>query len=207
MNRIPTGYQKADTPRTDYHIAVSTAEKPGPLLISGGGTDPQPDFPAEFALEKTYTVGLDPFTLEDAETGAQFRASVAPLEVSGVLLSQMVALPTAPVNQTIGTFLGIYSILSVIAIISGALVTRWLVTLTFRSLGQVGDDGDGDRRRRLQPAHDRHRTADDRGRPTQDGDQHDARAPRLRALAARRVGAADASVHRRRQPCSCALPW
>ena len=137
VNQIPTAYEKADTPRTDYHIAVYAAEKPGPLLISGGGTDPQPDFPAEFALEKTYTVGLEPFTLEDAETGAQFRASVAPLEVSGVLLSQMVALPTAPVNQTIGTFLGIYSILSVIAIISGALVTRWLVTLTFRSLGQV----------------------------------------------------------------------
>ena len=138
VNQIPTAYEKADTPRTDYHIAVYAAEKPGPLLISGGGTDPQPDFPAEFALEKTYTVGLDPFTLEDAETGAQFRASVAPLEVSGVLLSRRWSrCPLAPVNQTIGTFLGIYSILAVITIISGALVTRWLVTLTFRSLGQV----------------------------------------------------------------------
>ncbi|GAA3213271.1 HAMP domain-containing sensor histidine kinase [Microbacterium terregens] len=137
VNGVPQVSDKSDPPRTDYHVALYAAEPPGVLLISGGGGTPTPDFPAEFALEKTLIVGIDTFALEDAETGAQFRASVAPLEVNGSLLTQMVALPTAPVNQAIATFLGIYSILSVIAIISGALLTRWLVTLTFRSLGQV----------------------------------------------------------------------
>ena len=137
VNGVPQVSDKSDPPRTDYHVALYAAEPPGVLLISGGGGAPTPDFPAEFALEKTLIVGIDTFALEDAETGAQFRASVAPLEVNGSLLTQMVALPTAPVNQAIATFLGIYSILSVIAIISGALLTRWLVTLTFRSLGQV----------------------------------------------------------------------
>ncbi|MCR2762520.1 HAMP domain-containing histidine kinase [Microbacterium sp. zg.B48] len=136
-NGVAEVADKSDPPRTDYHVALYAAEPPGALLISGGGEEPAPDFPAKFALEKTLTGGIDTFALEDSKTGAQFRASVAPLEVNGALFSQMVALPTAPINQAIGTFLGIYSILSVIAIISGALLTRWLVTLTFRSLGQV----------------------------------------------------------------------
>ncbi len=64
---------------------------------------------------------------------------MAPVEVRGItgFFTQMIALPMSTVNQTVGTFLGIYSILAVITIISGALLTRWLVTLTFRSLGQV----------------------------------------------------------------------
>ncbi|WP_314506090.1 HAMP domain-containing sensor histidine kinase [uncultured Microbacterium sp.] len=129
--------EKADPSRTDYHVAVYVSEPPGAFLIAGGADGTEPDYPSEFALEKAYTVGTTPFWIQDAETGAQFKASVAPLEVGGALFTQLVALPTAPVNQAIGTFLGIYSILSVIAIISGALLTRWLVTLTFRSLGQV----------------------------------------------------------------------
>ncbi len=132
--------EKADAPPTDYFIAIYAPVAPGEFQISAGGSGgPAPDFPETYALEQTITRGTTPFSLEDVETGARFRASVAPVEVSGVTgyFTQMIALPLAPVNQAIGTFLGIYTILSVIAIIGGALVTRWLVTLAFRSLGQV----------------------------------------------------------------------
>ncbi|HWM17329.1 MAG TPA: ATP-binding protein [Microbacterium sp.] len=138
VDGVPVATEKEDSPRTDFHVALYASEPPGVLLISGGGGEPEPRFPPEYALEKAYTVGTQPFTLDDdGEKGGSFRASVAPLEVSGTLFTQMVALPVSTVNQTIGTFLGIYSILSVIAIIAGAAATRWLVTLTFRSLGQV----------------------------------------------------------------------
>ncbi len=43
----------------------------------------------------------------------------------------------APVERVVNTFLGIYGILALITIIGAALITRLLVTLTFRSLGQV----------------------------------------------------------------------
>ena len=57
-----------------------------------------------------------------------------------------------------------------------------------------------DRRRRLQPAHDRHRADHDRGRAPEDGDQRDARPRRRRHHPARCDRATDAAVHRRCQP-------
>ena len=61
-----------------------------------------------------------------------------PIEgVTENLYTQLVALPIAPINQVVTSFLGIYGILALITIVAGALLTRWLVTLTFRSLGQV----------------------------------------------------------------------
>ena len=132
--------EKTEAPPTDYFIAIYSPVAPGAFQISAGGAGgPSPDFPETYALETTITRGTEPFALEDAESGAKFRASVAPVEVRGItgFFTQMVALPMSTVNQTVGTFLGIYSILAVITIISGALLTRWLVTLTFRSLGQV----------------------------------------------------------------------
>ncbi|MDY0910846.1 HAMP domain-containing sensor histidine kinase [Microbacterium sp. CFBP9034] len=135
---VVTATEKPDLARTDYHVALYQSGKPGEFIASTGGSEPFPDFPAEYSLEQAVTAGPEAFDLRDAETGARFRASVAPLEgPGGALLPQLVALPVAPVNQVVGTFLGIYTVLAVITIFVGALATRWLVTLTFRSLGQV----------------------------------------------------------------------
>ena len=129
---------KVDVPCTDYHVALYQQGEPGELLISGCGKSPDPDFPPDYAVDKAYGRGVEPFDLVDADTGAKFRASVAPLPVlDGTFLTQLVALPTAPVNQVVATFIGIYSILALITLLLGAFVTRYLVTFAFRSLGQV----------------------------------------------------------------------
>ncbi|WP_214466680.1 sensor histidine kinase [Microbacterium flavescens] len=141
INGVVDASEKEGVPRTDYHVALYQPE--GEFIVAAGGGEPQPDFPVKFSLEKAYTDGAQAFELKDAETGARFRASVAPLEVSGgILLPQLVALPVAPVNQVVATFLGIYTILAIITLLIGAVATRWLVTLTFRSLGQVETTAD-----------------------------------------------------------------
>lgn len=140
MNGVITAREKDNIPRTDYHVALY--QPSGEFIASAGGGEPAPDFPDFYPLEKAYTDGTAAFELTDTETGARFRASIAPLEVSGDLLPQIVALPVAPVNQVVATFLGIYTILAIITLIIGAFATRFLVTLTFRSLGQVETTAD-----------------------------------------------------------------
>jgi two-component system OmpR family sensor kinase len=133
-----TARPKTDLPRSDYHVALYQPGQPGRFLASAGGSGPAPDFPAEYSLEKAYTDGIGAFDLRDTATGALFRASVAPIEVpGGIFLPQLVAAPVAPVDRVVATFLGIYTILAIITIVVGAFATRGLVTLTFRSLGQV----------------------------------------------------------------------
>ena len=95
---------------------------------------------------------------------------------------------------------GIYSILALLVVIGGALhhaLARHAHVPQPRP-GRVHRRRD--RRRRLQPAHDRHRADDDRGRAAQDRDQRDARPGGCRDLAARRHRAPDAALHRRREP-------
>lgn len=141
VDGVVTATEKPDVPPSDYHVALY--QPAGPFIIASGGDEPAPDFPMSYPLEKAYTVGQTPFELTDAETGALFQASVAPLELpGGILLPQLVALPVAPVNQVVATFLGIYTVLAIITLLIGAVATRMLVTLTFRSLGQVETTAD-----------------------------------------------------------------
>lgn len=123
---------------TQFFVAVYDPQ--GELLASAGGSGGLPPaFPDSYPLEKTVTRGIDPFPLIAVEGSRQFVASVDVLTVAGARnnYTQMVALPLSPVNQTVTNYVGIYSILAVLTIIVGALLTRWLVTLAFRSLGQV----------------------------------------------------------------------
>ncbi len=120
-----------------FFVAVYAADGTR-LAITGPQTQNAPVFPASMTSEQTIGRGTAPFTIEGT-AGADFRASVGPLQVANraALFTQLVALPTSSVNRIIGTFLGIYSVFALITIVAGALVTRWLVTLAFRSLGQV----------------------------------------------------------------------
>lgn len=132
--------KRDDAAPTDYYVALYSPD--GAFQISAGGdpSEPQPVFPESFTLEQTTTQGVAAFSLPSAEGGSGFRASVGVYTIEGVtenLYTQLVALPIAPINQVVTSFLGIYGILAFITIIAGALLTRWLVTLTFRSLGQV----------------------------------------------------------------------
>ena len=47
------------------------------------------------------------------------------------------AVPLASVNRTIANYIGIYSILALVVLIAGAFATRFLVTLTFRTLNAL----------------------------------------------------------------------
>ncbi|MEU1972904.1 ATP-binding protein [Microbacterium sp. NPDC019599] len=124
---------------TDYFVAIYGPE--GDFIISAGGDEDavQPDYPETITLQRTQERGLTPFEIPGEDGGSVFHASTDVLQPAGAsaLYTQLVAMPIAPINRVVTTYLGIYSILALITIIAGALLTRWLVTLTFRSLGQV----------------------------------------------------------------------
>ncbi|NYE19576.1 sensor histidine kinase [Microbacterium immunditiarum] len=129
---------KSDAPATQYVVAIYDSD--GTLRADAGGDGRQtPVLPEPVTLEWAAKQGLAPFTMPAEEGGAPFRASVDtyPIEGVGSLFTQLVALPTAPINSTVAAFTGIYSILAVIILVASAFLTRWLVTLTFRSLGGV----------------------------------------------------------------------
>lgn len=129
---------KSDAPTTQYVVAIYDSE--GRLRADAGGDGRQtPVLPEPVTLEWAARQGLAPFTVPAEEGGAPFHASVDtyPIEGVGSLFTQLVALPTAPINSTVAAFTGIYTILALIILVASAFLTRWLVTLTFRSLGQV----------------------------------------------------------------------
>ena len=119
----------------DYFVAVY---EPGGKLV--GNTPPRrgPEWPDTFKLEETITKGPSPVTLMSAE-GDLYHASagVLDLQLGGQYYTQVIALPLAPIDRTVATFFGVFTILGLITIAAGALTTRLLVTQTFRPLGQV----------------------------------------------------------------------
>lgn len=125
-------------PPTNFVVAVYSPE--GQLLsVAGGPEYPRPDIPTTFTLDKTVVKGTEPFELAAREGPAVFHASVDILQPDGSRESytQLVALPLTSVTQTVANFISIYTVIAALILIAGALGTRWLVTLTFRSLGEV----------------------------------------------------------------------
>jgi two-component system OmpR family sensor kinase len=108
-------------------------------LYDGTAAHILPNLPQEFQLQDTAQKIGQPLEYYDRETGASFRASVDNFQPPGgsELFTQMVVVPLAPTERVVATYIGIYSILALLILIASALLTRWLVTLTFRGLGQV----------------------------------------------------------------------
>lgn len=130
--------EKEDAAETQYFVALYDAK--GTLRAWGGGnSESTPAWPETYTLEDAAKQGTTAFTVPSADGGAAFRASVDAYPIDGVseLFTQMVALPLAPINEVVASYLVIYSILALLIIVAGAVLTRFLVTLTFRSLGQV----------------------------------------------------------------------
>ncbi|MFT4135012.1 sensor histidine kinase [Microbacterium sp.] len=135
---VPSFRLKQTAAPTQFQVAVYDAA--GNLLATAGGSaGATAAFPETFPLATTVSRGVEPFALDATEGDTTFRASVDTLQVPGArdLLTQLVALPLAPVNQTVGTYIGIYTILALLTVLAAALTTRGIVTLTFRGLGQV----------------------------------------------------------------------
>ncbi|GLJ79720.1 hypothetical protein GCM10017586_14020 [Microbacterium imperiale] len=125
-------------PPTTFVVAVYSPE--GQLLsVAGGPEFPKPDLPTTFTLDKTVVKGTEPFEIPAREGSGTFHASVDVLQPEGSRESytQLVALPLTAVTQTVTNFISIYTIIAALILLAGALGTRWLVTLTFRSLGEV----------------------------------------------------------------------
>ena len=197
-------------PPTEYFVAIYGPD--GDLLSArrAATASPSPPSPRRITLEQAQSqrarrpsrsrlrrrrVGVP----RQRSTSARARGRRA------ILYTQMVALPLASINQVVAhVHRHLQHPRRSSSLIASALLTRWLVTLTFRSLGQVESTADGDRGGRLQPAHDRHRADDDRGRPPQDRDQRDARTawmPRSRS-AIRPCGRCAASSATRATSCA-----
>lgn len=134
----------AKAPSTDYFVAVYEPIEGRLLETAGGRGGPAPAFPDTFPLDHAQSQELDIVTLPSEDGDTEFRATVTVQELgnTGVLYSQMVAVPLATVNRTIASYIGIYSILAILILVGGAVATRYLVTLTFRSLGQVESTAD-----------------------------------------------------------------
>ncbi|GAB2835080.1 sensor histidine kinase [Microbacterium insulae] len=129
---------KPDGAPTDYVVALYGPD--GEYIISTGGTgESEPDLPEAIPLQQTTSQGLAPFPLASTEGGGAWHASVDTYQIDGVssLFTQLVALPVAPINQVVANYVAIYTILALLILVGGAVMTRFLVTLTFRSLGQV----------------------------------------------------------------------
>ncbi len=138
-----TGSEVRFTTKTDvlsppYFVAMYSPK--GILLNTAGGNGaPEPEFPETITLQETQSRGTETFTIPSSSGGAAYLASTDVYQVDGVgeLFTQLVALPTATTNQVVAQYIGIYGLLALIILIASAFLTRWLVTLTFRSLGQV----------------------------------------------------------------------
>ena len=131
----------------DYFVAVyDPIEKTDNLLALVGGRSgsPAPVVPTTLTPEDAVTGELQFRELHSADGEATFLATVStqPSADAGILYPQLVAVPLASVNRTIANYIGIYSILALVVLIAGAFATRLLVTLTFRSLGQVESTAD-----------------------------------------------------------------
>jgi two-component system OmpR family sensor kinase len=129
-----------DAPPTDYFVAVYEPVAGEHLATAGGngGDDGSaPVFPDTYPLDSAIANELVVVTLPSADGDSEYRATVTVQEYRNIFYAQMVAVPVAPINQVVANYVGIYSILALLILVGGAVATRYLVTLTFRSLGQV----------------------------------------------------------------------
>lgn len=108
------------------------------VAMSGDSAQSAPELPPNLPLASAITHENAPFTLPSEDNKAEFRATVAVhTTADGTLFTQLVAAPLTPAQRSVASFVGIYSIIAIIAVLLGALLTNWLVTLAFRSLRQV----------------------------------------------------------------------
>ncbi|MGA6126486.1 MULTISPECIES: sensor histidine kinase [unclassified Microbacterium] len=126
---------------TDFSVAVYSGKGDGRLLAVAGGDSSlsPPQFPSTFSLDQTVLNGTAPFDLASADGTVRYRASVDTLPIPGSrdYYTQLVALPLNDVNRTVANYIGIYTALALFTILCSAVLTRGLVTLAFRGLGQV----------------------------------------------------------------------
>jgi len=105
---------------------------------TGNSDNGAPLFPSSYSPLDVQANEDTRFTIEGTK-GSSFRAAVArvPGEGDGSLRIQIVAMPLEYADRIISQYFGIYITVAFVTIFLAALLTRGLVTLTFRRLGQV----------------------------------------------------------------------
>ncbi|WP_336646500.1 sensor histidine kinase [Microbacterium sp. USHLN186] len=130
----------AESPRaTDFVVAFYTAD--GELIAEAGGQSAQqrPVFPTSFTLQSAIAQGDQVVTLHAAD-GLVYSAVASPQSAQdpqGLTYVQIVALPLDEADRIVGTYIAVYTTVALVTILLAALLTRGLVTLTFRRLGHV----------------------------------------------------------------------
>lgn len=131
-----TFYTPRDEQPRDFSFAIYDAE--GVLRATAPGMSGRaPLFPPEYTLSDA-KLHEDEVLQLDGKDGTTFHAAVAIVQPEGSPLRiQLVAMPLSEADSIIGQYFGIYITIALITIFIAALLTRGLVTLTFRRLGQV----------------------------------------------------------------------
>jgi len=137
----PVFTPKANPAPTEYFVAIYGPD--GTLLATAGGAapgEPRPRFDAEIPLDYAYANQGSIIELPGTHgEGDVFHAalSVVQFPTSNNIYTQVVARPMSEVDDVVGTYLGIFLLVSLVTIFAGAVLTRGAVTLTFRRFGQV----------------------------------------------------------------------
>ena len=124
---------------TDFTVAFYTAD--GEFVAQAGGqaSAPRPDFPSTFTLQDTVTQGDQVVTLqgEEGESYSAVASAQSAQDPQGLTYVQIVALPLDEADRIVATYVAVYTTVALVTILLAALLTRGLVTLTFRRLGHV----------------------------------------------------------------------
>jgi len=131
--------QVENVPQTGSMVVVYGPDGQRKAFYNGTSSKTVPALPETFTVEQTYSQMDRRIELEDPDSGQHFLARVGFLQVPGDTgyYTQMVIQSLGPTDRIVAAYLGIYGFVALLILIASALLTRWLVTLTFRSLGQV----------------------------------------------------------------------
>ena len=130
--------QVENAPQIGSMVVVYNPEGQRQAFYNGTSTKATPQLPDTFTIQQTYSQLDKRIELEDPVTGQHFVARVGFLEVpNSGFYTQMVVQPLGPTDRIVAAYVGIYGFVALLILIASALLTRWLVTLTFRSLTQV----------------------------------------------------------------------
>ncbi|MFT4235919.1 MAG: HAMP domain-containing sensor histidine kinase [Microbacterium sp.] len=133
-------------PQTEYYIAMY--DQDGQLQVTAGGpgeeseTDDPPAFPQYYSLSQAFIDDGEIVTIPSASgQGSGYRATVRfkslSLNEGDVNYTMVVAVPLVDVDAFTKTYVSVFTIVSLAMLLVGALLTRGIVTLTFRRFGHV----------------------------------------------------------------------
>ncbi len=125
--------------RSDYYVAVFDPAQGFVASAGGDGSFAEPIWPQRITTGEAVARGTTVFELKD-ENGKLFHAIVAIRQSNppaGATYIEVVAIPLRSIDALIRTYLSVSIPVAIAAILIAALLSRYLLTLTFRRLDRV----------------------------------------------------------------------